>query len=964
ASCRSPPDARTGSRADRSRSTSRLRTARSRPGRSDRPDGAACRPRRAPRRPAPRRRRRSRARRSAETRAAARAACRRTGSSRHGRCACRSRRCPTAGLASPPRPAPAPAPGSAGPRPPRGPSSRRRGRSSSSHLVDPHPAALRRRALHRLADRLHARAVHEIRLPRAAWPPLEQVGRLVHEARAVADPLADRPPVACVRVRRVLGADPPEPVEEGVLSRVAVPELVQARVVESQRPPRPVDLEREVARTARADARHLEGATGAVREADEAGGRLVDVDRTPAPLARERLRLGGRLVDAADDPQREVDEVRPQVGDRARAHRALEAPVERDVRVEKLVGQPRCPPEQHLAHRSLVHHPLQQRERRQPPVVEADGVRNAGGARRVRRRLRGRVIRSQRLLAQHRLPQLDRGPHDLGVRPGRRADVDELHVVARQKLPPVHRPLGHAVTPGGGGERVRAPAADRTDTRDHRQLAHARSELVAVGVRAAHRAVADDSDADLFHERGPYRFVHKMDTPSAWWRSTRLTRRLTAAMTAHTVPDTVGSRRARPGNQTVRLTAAQALMRFLAAQHVERDGVEHRFFGGCFGIFGHGNVAGIGEALFESPELLTYYQARNEQAMVHTAAGYARMRNRLGTLVCTTSIGPGATNMVTGAALATVNRLPVLLLPGDVFASRRPDPVLQQLETPWAGDVSVNDCFRPVSRYFDRIWRPEQVVPAALQAMRVLVNQAETGAVTLAIPQDVQAEAFDCPTAFLDRRVWRIPRTLPDPALLREAAGRIRASRRPLIVAGGGTIYSEATEALRRLCDATGIPVAETQAGKGSLPYDHPSALGAIGVTGTFAANRLAAQADLVVGLGTRWSDFTTASKTLFRNPDVSFVNVNVCDFDAAKHAGLQLVGDARATLEALADQLETWSVDDAYRAEAERLNREWDAEVERLYRLGHGPLPSQAEVIGAVNAFSAATDVVVCAAG
>ncbi|HZR93833.1 MAG TPA: 3D-(3,5/4)-trihydroxycyclohexane-1,2-dione acylhydrolase (decyclizing) [Gaiellaceae bacterium] len=435
-------------------------------------------------------------------------------------------------------------------------------------------------------------------------------------------------------------------------------------------------------------------------------------------------------------------------------------------------------------------------------------------------------------------------------------------------------------------------------------------------------------------------------------------------MTAHTVPDTVGSRRARPGNQTVRLTAAQALMRFLAAQHVERDGVEHRFFGGCFGIFGHGNVAGIGEALFESPELLTYYQARNEQAMVHTAAGYARMRNRLGTLVCTTSIGPGATNMVTGAALATVNRLPVLLLPGDVFASRRPDPVLQQLETPWAGDVSVNDCFRPVSRYFDRIWRPEQVVPAALQAMRVLVNQAETGAVTLAFPQDVQAEAFDCPTAFLDRRVWRIPRTLPDPALLREAAGRIRASRRPLIVAGGGTIYSEATEALRRLCDATGIPVAETQAGKGSLPYDHPSALGAIGVTGTFAANRLAAQADLVVGLGTRWSDFTTASKTLFRNPDVSFVNVNVCDFDAAKHAGLQLVGDARATLEALADQLETWSVDDAYRAEAERLNREWDAEVERLYRLGHGPLPSQAEVIGAVNAFSAATDVVVCAAG
>ncbi len=415
---------------------------------------------------------------------------------------------------------------------------------------------------------------------------------------------------------------------------------------------------------------------------------------------------------------------------------------------------------------------------------------------------------------------------------------------------------------------------------------------------------------------------------------------------------------------TVRLTTAQALVRFLAEQYVERDGVEHRFFGGCFGIFGHGNVAGIGEALYESPELLTYYQARNEQGMVHAAAGYARMRNRLGALVCTSSIGPGATNMVTGAALATINRLPVLLLPGDVFASRKPDPVLQQLEVPWAGDVSVNDCFRPVSRYFDRIWRPEQVIPAALQAMRVLVNQAETGAVTLASPQDVQAEAYDFPEEFLRRRTWRVPRPLPDEAALAEAAARIRAARRPLIVAGGGVIYSEATDALSALCESTGIPVGETQAGKGSLPHDHPSALGGIGATGTLAANRLAAGADLVIGIGTRWSDFTTASKTAFQNPEVRFVNVNAADFDAAKHAGLALVGDARATIERLAALLAGWSVDHDYREEAARLNAEWDAEVERLYTLGHGPLPAQSEVLGAVNSAAEPSDVVVCAAG
>jgi 3D-(3,5/4)-trihydroxycyclohexane-1,2-dione acylhydrolase (decyclizing) len=350
--------------------------------------------------------------------------------------------------------------------------------------------------------------------------------------------------------------------------------------------------------------------------------------------------------------------------------------------------------------------------------------------------------------------------------------------------------------------------------------------------------------------------------------------------------------------------------------------------------------------------------------MVHAASGYARMKNRLGTLVCTTSIGPGATNLVTGAALATINRLPVLLLPGDVFASRRPDPVLQQLEVPWRGDVSVNDSLQPVSRYFDRIERPEQVVPAALSAMRVLVDQAETGAVTLAFPQDVQAEAYEFPDEFLERRVWHIPRPLPDADTLAAAATAIREARRPLLVAGGGVIYSEATDALRRFAEATGIPVAETQAGKGSLPYDHPSALGAIGVTGTFAANRLAADANVVIGVGTRWTDFTTASKTVFGAPDVRFVSVNVAAFDAAKLGALSLVGDARATLERLTELLRGLAVDRDYRDEAARLNREWDAEVSRLYALGHRPLPAQSEVIGAVNDASEPTDVVVCAAG
>jgi 3D-(3,5/4)-trihydroxycyclohexane-1,2-dione acylhydrolase (decyclizing) len=409
---------------------------------------------------------------------------------------------------------------------------------------------------------------------------------------------------------------------------------------------------------------------------------------------------------------------------------------------------------------------------------------------------------------------------------------------------------------------------------------------------------------------------------------------------------------------------AQALVLFLAAQRVERDGKERPFFAGVFGIFGHGNVAGVGQALQQYPDRLRYFQSRNEQAQVHTAAAFARMSNRLQTLACTSSVGPGATNMITGAAGATINRLPVLLLPGDVFASRRVGAVLQQLEAGWSQDVSVNDAFRPVSKYWDRIARPEQLISAGLEAMRVLTSASETGAVTLALPQDVQAEAFDYPLEFLRTRVWHIPRPLPDHAALHRAVDLIRGSRRPIIVAGGGVIYSEATEALRAFAEATGVPVAETQAGKGALPFDHPSALGAVGATGTPGANLTAREADLVIGIGTRYSDFTTASRTAFQHPDVRFVNLNVAELDALKHAGIPLVGDARATLEVLAESLRGWTVSEEYRSAAARHNAEWDREVERIYRLGHGPLMSQGEIVGAVNRSAQARDVVVCAAG
>lgn len=415
---------------------------------------------------------------------------------------------------------------------------------------------------------------------------------------------------------------------------------------------------------------------------------------------------------------------------------------------------------------------------------------------------------------------------------------------------------------------------------------------------------------------------------------------------------------------TRRLTTAQALVEFLANQHVERDGERRRFFAGVFGIFGHGNVAGVGQALQEIGSRLPYYLARNEQAMVHTAAAFAKANDRLATFACTSSIGPGATNMVTGAAGATINRLPVLLLPGDVFATRQVGPVLQQLEVPWSQDVSVNDVFRPVSRYWDRIERPEQLVTAAMETMRVLTSQAETGAVTLALPQDVQAEAWDFPEAFLRERVWRIPRPLPDERLLDAAVELIRSAERPVIVAGGGVTYSGATGQLRAFADATGIPVAETQAGKGCLAFDHPSSLGALGVTGTPGANLIARDADLVLGIGTRYSDFTTASKTAFQHPGVRFVNVNVADLDVHKHAGLPLTGDARATLEALLDRLRGHRVSETYREEVARHNHDWDREVQRIYDLRNEPLPSQGEVIGAVNDAAGEHGVVVCAAG
>lgn len=422
---------------------------------------------------------------------------------------------------------------------------------------------------------------------------------------------------------------------------------------------------------------------------------------------------------------------------------------------------------------------------------------------------------------------------------------------------------------------------------------------------------------------------------------------------------------------TIRLTVAQATIRFLSNQYSERDDVEHRLIEGAFGIFGHGNVAGIGQALLQNEvapldgeQPMPYIMPRNEQGAVHAAAAFAKVRNRLSTYMVTASIGPGSLNMVTGAALATTNRVPVLIFPSDQFATRVPDPVLQQLEDPTTLDVTVNDAFRPVSRFFDRINRPEQLIPSLLNAMRVLTDPAETGAAVIAMPQDVQAEAFDWPVEMFEKRVWHVRRPLAEPAALERAVARIKAAKRPLIISGGGTIYSEASEQLRALATATGIPVADTQAGKGAINFDHPCAVGGVGSTGGDAANHLADKADLIIGVGTRYSDFTTASKTQFKNPDVGFVNINVRPFDAAKESGEMVVADAREGLEALTEALEGYHVSEEYSSEITEERTAWLARTDECFHLGHGPLPAQTEVFGALNELLGDEDIVINAAG
>jgi 3D-(3,5/4)-trihydroxycyclohexane-1,2-dione acylhydrolase (decyclizing) len=412
-----------------------------------------------------------------------------------------------------------------------------------------------------------------------------------------------------------------------------------------------------------------------------------------------------------------------------------------------------------------------------------------------------------------------------------------------------------------------------------------------------------------------------------------------------------------------RLTTAQALVLFLKNQYVERDGRQIPFFAGIWGIFGHGNVAGIGQALQQNPDF-TYYQSRNEQAMVHAATAFAKMNRRLRTFACTSSIGPGATNMVTGAAAATINRLPVLLLPGDIFARRNVAPVLQQLESEFSQDISVNDAFKPVSRYWDRVSRPDQLPFTLMEAMRVLTSPANTGTVTLALPQDAQTEAWDYPSTLFGKRIWHIARPLADRQFLSDAVQMIRKAKRPFLVAGGGVIYSDASAALARFVEATGIPVGETMAGKGSLSYDHPQNLEALGVTGTPAANLIARDADLVIAAGTRLTDFTTASKTAFQDPNVRFININIAEFDAFKHAAVPLIADARVTLEEMTQALEGHRVDRQYANAIAKAKKNWIAEADRLFNVRRGPPISQAEVIGIVNACSRPEDVVVCAAG
>ncbi|MCF2447741.1 3D-(3,5/4)-trihydroxycyclohexane-1,2-dione acylhydrolase (decyclizing) [Dyadobacter sp. CY345] len=416
---------------------------------------------------------------------------------------------------------------------------------------------------------------------------------------------------------------------------------------------------------------------------------------------------------------------------------------------------------------------------------------------------------------------------------------------------------------------------------------------------------------------------------------------------------------------TRRLTVAQATITFLKNQYIERDGIEEPYFGGCFGIFGHGNVAGLGQALQQNPDF-RYYQCRNEQSMVHTAVAYAKIKNRLGAFVCTTSIGPGATNMITGAALATINRLPVLLLPGDIFSTREPNPVLQQLESASTQDISVNDCFKPVSKYWDRINRPEQLIYSLPEVMRVLTSQAEMGAVTLSMPQDVQTHAYDFPEDLFRKRVWHVGRPRPDLPTLQKAAEWIRASKKPVVVAGGGAIYSGADGILHDFATKTGIPVGETFAGKGAVKFDEPYSIGGLGATGTKYAIEISNEADVVIGIGTRYSDFTTASKSIFKNPDVKFININISEFDAFKHAALPVIGDAKVILEELSDLLGDFEVDADYRKKISDYNQAWDEEVTQIYMEGNSSVPpiDQAIVIGTLNNFMDRRDVMINASG
>jgi len=414
---------------------------------------------------------------------------------------------------------------------------------------------------------------------------------------------------------------------------------------------------------------------------------------------------------------------------------------------------------------------------------------------------------------------------------------------------------------------------------------------------------------------------------------------------------------------TKKLTVAQALILFLKNQYVVRDGIENPFFAGCFGIFGHGNVVGLGEALKENKDF-KYYQTRNEQAMVHAAAAFSKMKNRLQTFACTTSIGPGATNMITAAASATINRIPVLLLPGDYFSKRTASPLLQQTEYAFTQDMSANDCFKPVSKYWDRINRPEQLASALLDSMRVLTSPSETGVVTLALPHDVQAESFDYPSELFEKRCWQIQRNLPDGTLIEKAVNKIKKASSPMIVAGGGSIYSGAENVIKEFSEKHGIPVTETFAGKGTLHYSNPFNLGGIGATGTKGANEIAKISDLVIGIGTRYGDFTTASKSVWQNKNVGFININVAEFDAFKNSAIPLQGDARETLKIISQKLESHSTDEGYIEKIKKLNKEWDDIVSKIYRTEDPKRPVQSELLGAVNEFMDEHDVVLCAAG